>query len=122
LLSHNCFTQKNAGKQPGNIDISGLRQSFTEAVGKDLEIVRDELKGRSTKNGGGNYQLVYVKPKRSRHFAIKYTYKYHDAFYEKGENSLYIRAGGKMCSNNFLTNLLILQPGDVFSIEYFHET
>jgi len=99
LCAHTIvFTQKNADKQANNVDVSRLRQLFAEAVSKDLEIVKDELKERSTKNGGGTYWLVYVKPKRSGHFAIKYTYKYHDKFYEEGENTLYIRAGGKICS------------------------
>ena len=50
-------------------------------------------------SGGELYWLVYVKPRRIGHFALKYNYKYAGTEYpEEGENELIIRVGGKNCS------------------------
>lgn len=75
----------------------GLRRSFITAVGQYIEVVRDEVKERTVARGGGTFWLVHVRPRRSGHYAIRYTYKEQDSFHEGGANELYIRVGARVC-------------------------
>ena len=93
--------------QPDKIDTKQLLKLFTEAVGQDFAIVKDILNTRPVARGGETYWLVHVKPKRTGHYAIKYTFKYTHKFShpEEGENELYIRVGEKNCSRYNNNNL-----------------
>ena len=101
-------------------DIAKLRKLFTKAVGQDFEIVRDILNHRPAARGGETYWLVHVKPKRTGHFALTYTYKYTHKFThpEEGENELIIRVGGKNCSryNNDNSGLSNVCLGDTIIV------
>jgi hypothetical protein len=88
-------------------DVAELRKLFTEAVGGDFEIVKDILNKRPDPRGGETYWLVHVKPRRSGHFALKYSFKFTHKFEypEEGENELFIRVGGKNCNRYNNDNL-----------------
>ena len=55
-------------------DATTLRTQFVAAFGKDFDLVKDEMKTRSTERGGGTYWLAFVKPKRTGHFYLQYRY------------------------------------------------
>lgn len=91
-----------------------LRKLFTAAIKKDFEIVKDYINTRPVARGGETYWLVHVKPKRTGHYELKYTYKYttKQSHPQEGENELIIRVGGKNCSrynnnNSGLSNVCL---------------
>jgi hypothetical protein len=85
--------QKEARKR----DASALRRAFEEACGKDFEIVKDELRSRTVKQGGDVYWLVYFKPKHSGEFAIKYRYDYDDPLYTYVEREINLHIEERGC-------------------------
>lgn len=84
------------------VDTGQLRQNFLAAVGRDFELVKDELKRGPTEIGGMPYWLVYVKPKRQSVFTIKYTYNYRDGSYVKGEGVYQLRVSDTGCPRALL--------------------
>jgi membrane protein implicated in regulation of membrane protease activity len=48
-----------------SVDLEQLRRDFVAVVGKDFEVVKDELKGRSNLSGGGTYWLAHLKAKHT---------------------------------------------------------
>lgn len=100
FLAQNVFAFQND-------NINQLRKSFKETVSQDFEIVKDYINNRSAERGGETFWLVHVKPKRSGHYALKYTYKYTHKFShpEEGENELIIRVGEKNCNRYNSNNL-----------------
>mgnify|MGYP001582425482 FL=1 len=91
-----------------------LRKNFSEATQNDFEIVKDYVNQRPVARGGETFWLVHVKPKRSGHYALKYSFKFTHKFShpEEGENELYIRVGEKNCKryndNNYgLSNICL---------------
>lgn len=95
-----CIAAANsAGFVQSPADAKTLRASFTRAVEKDFEIVRDESKVR-LRDSVSDYWLVHVKPKRSGYYTLNYTYKFANAagsHPEEGENTFMIGIGGKKC-------------------------
>jgi hypothetical protein len=79
-------------------DLEQVRTSFKAASAEYFEVVRDELAGLESEKLPGAYWLVHIKPKRTGHFTIKYTYRYNDPFYSEGENELLIGVAGKLCN------------------------
>ena len=94
------FSAKSvSGFQTQKVDAKKLRRLFVQAVGQDFEIVKDEMKNRP-RDTVSDYWLVRVKPKRSGHYTLKYTYKFVKSlnnYPEEGENKMYIGVGGKRC-------------------------
>lgn len=88
-------------------NLKQLRKLFNEATSQDFEIVKDIVNKRPAARGGETFWLVHVKPKRSGHYALKYTYKYTHKFShpEEGENELIIRVGEKNCKRYNSNNL-----------------
>lgn len=78
-------------------DPAPLRSQFTEAVGKDFEIVKDEFKRRSNASGGGAFWLVHVKAKHSGYFTLTYRYNYNDSHYSHVEREFGLGVGPKGC-------------------------
>ena len=74
-----------------------LRIQLATAVASDFEIVKEELKQRSTLSGGGTYWLVHVKPKHSGDFTFTYRYNYNDSHYSHVEREFGLRVGPKRC-------------------------
>jgi hypothetical protein len=83
--------------QSRNFDIQQARAAFTAAAAEHFEILGGELAGLESEKRPGAYWLVKVNPKKPGHYAVKFTYKYNDPFYDEGENVLYVRVGGKIC-------------------------
>lgn len=93
--------------QANRTELDQLRKLFIEAVGQDFELVKDVANKRTDPRGGETYWLAHVKPRRSGHYALTYTYKYTHKFShpEEGENELIIRVGEKNCSRYNYDNL-----------------
>jgi len=89
--------QKVAPRKPFDTDMATLRSRFTEAVGQDFEIVKDEIKQRSNARGGGRYWLVHLKPKHSGYFALTYRYDYSDSHYSHVEREFNLGVGARGC-------------------------
>lgn len=85
------------GFQTSKTDLTQLRKLLNEAIKEDFEIVKDIDPPNEEA-----YWLVHLKPKRTGHFALKYSFKYTHKFShpEEGENELFIRVGAKNCSRN----------------------
>jgi hypothetical protein len=116
-------TPNALGFQTNKTDFKELEKSLTETVKEDFEMVKNLEDKRPEANGGGEYWLVHLKPKRTGHFALKYSFKYTHQFShpEEGENELYIRVGAKGCSrynsNNYgLSNVCL---GDTVIVPIF---
>lgn len=110
-LSVFCFftflnTQNVLANQPNDNEIAQLRKLFLETVGQDFEIIKDYVNQRSVARGGETYWLAHLKPKKSGHYAIKYSFKFTHKFEypEEGENELFIRVGEKNCYRNLADN------------------
>lgn len=86
-----------AYSQDKKFDIGQARSAFKAAAADHFEMLGDELAGLESEKRPGAYWLVKVKPKKPGHYALKFTYKYNDPFYDEGENVLYVRVGGKTC-------------------------
>lgn len=86
--------------QSQTANVAQLRRVFAAAVSQDFEIVRDEMRHRP-RDTAGDYWLVYVKPKRSGYYSLKYSYrfirKWSENSSEEGENEFFIGVGGKEC-------------------------
>jgi hypothetical protein len=52
-----------------------LRTRFVAAVGKDFDLVKDEMKTRAVERGGGTYWLAFVRPKHTGIFSVQYRYR-----------------------------------------------
>jgi hypothetical protein len=52
-----------------------LRTRFVAAVGKDFDLVKDEMKTRAVERGGGTFWLTFVKPKHIGVFSLQYRYR-----------------------------------------------
>lgn len=85
-----------------NVDTNQLRQSFLTAVGRDFELVKDELKAGPPEIGGLPYWLAYVKPKRPSVFTIKYTYDFRGGSYLRGEGVYKLRVSDPGCPRALL--------------------
>lgn len=84
--------------RPGkSVDLEQLRSKFEAAVGKDFEVVKGELKGRSTLSGGGTYWLAHIKPKQPGYFNLTYRYNYNDPHYSHVEREFNMNVGRKGC-------------------------
>ncbi len=70
-----------------------MRKRFAEAVEQDFEIVKDVLHERPVARGGETYWLVHAKPKRTGHYALKYTCRYtHGREHpEEGESEIFVQ-------------------------------
>lgn len=79
-------------------DIEQVRQSFKAAASEYFGFIKDDLAGLEAEKRPGAYWLVRVKPQKSGHYAVKYTYKYNDPFYSEGENLMNFRVGPKVCA------------------------
>lgn len=86
-----------AGAQNKTFDIDQVRAAFGAAAAEHFQILGDELAGLESEKRPGAYWLVRVKPKRSGHYAVRFTFKYNHPSYDEGENVLYVRVGGKIC-------------------------
>jgi hypothetical protein len=84
------------------IDVNKLRKDFLAAVGRDFELVKDELKAGPPEIGGLPYWLAYVKPRRQSVFNIKYTYNYRDGSYVRGEGVYNLRVSDPGCPRALL--------------------
>ena len=74
-----------------------LRAKLITAVASDFEILKDELKERSSASGGGTYWLVHVKAKHSGDFVFTYRYNYSDSHYSHVEREFGLRVGPRAC-------------------------
>jgi len=84
--------------RPGkSADLDQLRSKIEAAVGKDFEVVKGELKGRSNERGGGTYWLAHLKPKHPGHFTLTYRYNYNDPHYSHVEREFSLNVGRKGC-------------------------
>lgn len=90
-----------------NGNLEQLREKFVEVTKNDFEVVKDYINQRPVARGGETFWLIHVKPKKSGHYALKYTFKYTHKFShpEEGENELIIRVGEKNCSRYNINNL-----------------
>ncbi|MBX7169765.1 MAG: hypothetical protein K1X72_02335 [Pyrinomonadaceae bacterium] len=88
-------------------NLTQLRKSLNEVIKEDFEWVKDYENKRSIARGGGTYWLVHLKPKRSGHYALKYSFRFTHKFSypEEGENELLIRVGEKNCHRYNVDNL-----------------
>jgi hypothetical protein len=84
--------------QKKTFDLEQVRTSFKAASAEYFDVVRDELAGLESEKLPAAYWLVHIKPKRSGHFTIKYTYRYNDPFYSEGENELLVGVAEKLCN------------------------
>lgn len=100
LFSLIAAAQNVSAFQNQTVNSAQLRRDFAKAVGQEFEIVRDEMKRRS-RDTASDYWLVYVRPKRSGHYSLKYTYafvkKWNEYSSEEGESEFSINVGGKNC-------------------------
>ena len=81
--------QKANAARPGkSVDLEQLRIKFVAAVGKDFEVVKDEMKRRSNASGGGTYWLAHLKPKHPGSFKLIYRYNYNDPHYSHVERAI----------------------------------
>ncbi|HEV7744928.1 MAG TPA: hypothetical protein VGO56_08020 [Pyrinomonadaceae bacterium] len=85
----------NRGTKSG--DLGQLRRDLVAAVGKDFEVVKDEMKGRSNASGGGTYWLAHLKPKHPGSFKLIYRYNYNDPLYSHVEREFGLNIGSKGC-------------------------
>lgn len=83
--------------QGKTFNVHQARSAFKTAAADHFEMLGDELAGLESEKRPGAYWLVKVKPKKPGHYALKFSYKYNDPFYDEGENVLYVRVGGKVC-------------------------
>jgi hypothetical protein len=81
--------------KPGDLD--QLRRDFVAVVGKDFELVKDEMKERSNASGGGTYWLAHIKPKRPGSFKLIYRYNYNVPHYSHVEREFGLNVGRKGC-------------------------
>jgi hypothetical protein len=84
-------------------DANALRRAFAEACAGDFEIVKDEFRDRTAKQGGEGFWLVYFMPKHSGEFTIKYRYDYNEPLYTYVEHEINLNVGERGCrrlSNN----------------------
>ncbi|MEO6390443.1 MAG: hypothetical protein ABIP75_01245 [Pyrinomonadaceae bacterium] len=84
------------------VDTDQLRRDFLAAVGRDFELVKDELKAGPPEIGGLPYWLAYVKPKRQSLFTLKYTYNFRDGSYVRGEGVYDLRVSDPGCPRALL--------------------
>jgi hypothetical protein len=89
---------QNAQKvRPGkSVDLDQLRLKFATAVGKDFEVGKAELKGR-TNASGGTYWLAHIKPKHPGSFKLTYRYNYNDPHYSHVEREFVLNVGRQGC-------------------------
>jgi hypothetical protein len=80
-----------------SVDLKRLRSDFVAAVGKDFELVKDEMKERSNARGGGTFWLAHLKPKRPGSFKLIYRYNYNDSLYSHVEREFGLNVGRKAC-------------------------
>lgn len=88
-------TQRVRPAKPVNLE--QLRAKFEAVVGKDFEVVKGELKGRSNASGGGSYWLAHIKPKHPGSFKLIYRYNYNDPHYSHVEREFGLNVGRKGC-------------------------
>ena len=83
-------------------DIARLRKDLQEVAAKDFEITKDYVSKRAAARGGETFWLAHLKPKKSGHYSLKYSFRYtHQREYpEEGENELFIRVGEHGCFRN----------------------
>jgi hypothetical protein len=99
LLLSVAFTASAQRLRPGKtVDLDQLRSKFEAAVGKDFEVVKGELKGRSSARGGGTYWLAHIRPKQPGFFHLTYRYNYNDSHYSHVEREFSLGVGRKGCS------------------------
>lgn len=106
ILLISLFQMTILGRQTDKTNLTQLRKSLEEVVKEDFDWVNDFEKKRSIASGGGTYWLVHLKPKRSGHYALKYSFKFTHKFSypEEGENELLIRVGEKNCHRYSVDN------------------
>jgi hypothetical protein len=79
------------------VDLEKLRRDLVAVVGKDFEVVKDEMKGRTNASGGGTYWLAHLKPKHPGSFKLIYRYNYNDPHYSHVEREFGLNVGRKGC-------------------------
>jgi hypothetical protein len=83
-------------RQPKSVALDQLRRDFVAAVGKDFELVKDELKVRANASGGGTYWLAHLKPTHPGYFKLTYRY-YKDPHYSHVEREFSLNVGRQGC-------------------------
>lgn len=97
-LFHGSLSLVSAQKrQPKSVGLDQLRRDFVAAVGKDFELVKDELKARANASGGGTYWLAHLKPNHPGYFKLTYRYNYNDPHYSHVEREFSLSVGRKAC-------------------------
>ena len=97
-LFGSAFPAPAQRSRPGkSVDLQQLRSKFEAAVGKDFDVVKDELKGRSNARGGGTYWLAHLKPKHAGYFRLTYRYNYNGSHYSHVEREFSLNVGRKGC-------------------------
>jgi hypothetical protein len=89
--------KQNTNRRTKSVDLEQLRRDFVAAVGKDFEVVKDELKRRSNASGGGTFWLAHIKPKHPGSFKLIYRYNYNDPHYSHVEREFGLNVGRKGC-------------------------
>lgn len=121
--------------RPPSADTAQLRKDLALALGADFQIVRHEV-SQGTRERGGPFWLVHVRPTRSGDWHLRYRYKYVDRvhpenpLYTDVQHDSYIRVGAPGCGRRrqakeaCLGDTLILPfvlndfSGHTFSVEY----
>ena len=85
------------GERPGKVNLQDLKARLETAVGKDFEVVKGELKGRSVQSGGGSYWLAHLRPRHPGQFTLAYRYNYNDPHYTHVERTFNLNVGRKGC-------------------------
>lgn len=91
-----------AAQFPTPPDTAQLRKSLARALGGDFQIVRHEV-SEGTRERGGPFWLVHVRPTRSGDWHLRYRYKYVDRvhpenpLYTHVQHDSYVRVGAAGC-------------------------
>jgi hypothetical protein len=76
-------------------DVATLRTRFVAALGKDFDLVKDEMKTRAVERGGGTFWLAFVKPKQTGNFSLQYRYR--ESPLEITEHEIGFNVGPEKC-------------------------
>jgi len=96
LLPLSGFTSV-AQKSKTKLDLNELRSRLSKALAERATIVRDELNEPNGSANAGSYWLVYIQPKNTGHYSIKYRYNYNGTLYSHVERDLRFRVGETGC-------------------------